>query len=110
MFHGQYCKTSVYYDGASKYGSTIYFIPLDKYVVQTLVLTHFLHNPYHKYSVQTVDHTCHSGMAYILQNSSVPNASHHTSLYNISPENRGSYMSAHVLLILLNKLGKRDNM
>ena len=31
---------------------------------------------------------CHSGMAYILQNSSVPNASYHNSLYNISPETR----------------------
>ena len=31
-------------------------------------------------------------------------------LYSGSYINRGSYMSAHVLLILLNKLGKRDKM
>ena len=33
-----------------------------------------------------------------------------TNLVNISLQNRGSYMSAHVLLNLLNELGKRDKM
>ena len=45
----------------------------------------------------------------------VPTCSHYTKIVNnicgfIYNRNRGSYMSAHVLLNLLNELGKRDKM